>query len=161
MKKIIILFLVLTIVVTGCNSKNNNIKKENNDGETLTFAYKGVDVTPGLEFKSSSIDEEANYIELTSCAFEGNDKVYTYENIEITASQMNGKDTVYSVYFLNDKVATPEGVKIADDKSVMIEKYGEDYEQISNQYKYVKSNVILSFIVENDVIISIEYQYNK
>jgi uncharacterized lipoprotein YehR (DUF1307 family) len=154
---IIPLIMIISLMATGCtkDEKSGNIVED-----TFKFAYKGVDVTPGKEFKSESIDEEASFFELESCAFEGNDKVYTYENMEITASAMNGKDTVYSIYFLNDAVETTEGVKIADEKAKMIEKYGEKYEHINNKYTYVKGNVALSFIVENDVITSIEYTYN-
>ncbi|MDD2435370.1 MAG: hypothetical protein PHO63_03860 [Bacilli bacterium] len=161
MKKIVFPLVVLIMIVTGCGGQTNDINEKTNSENSIAFTYQGVDVTPGLEFKNSSIDEKFSYVELTSCAFEGNDKVYTYENIEIVVSQTKGKDTIYSVYFLNDQVATPEGVKIADDKSVMVETYGENYEQISNEYKYVEGNVVLSFIVENDVIISIEYRYNN
>jgi hypothetical protein len=154
---IIPLILLISLMITGCKKEENKNIVE----DTFKFSYKEVDVTPGKEFKSESINEKASYFELDSCAFEGNDKVYTYENIEVTSSEMNGKNIVYSVYLLNDAVSTPEGVKITDDKEIMIEKYGENYEYINNEYIYIKSNVALSFIVENDTIISIEYIYNS
>jgi hypothetical protein len=100
-------------------------------------------------------------MELSSCAFDGNDKVYTYENMEITVSPLDGKDIVYSVYFLNDRITTKEGVKITDDKETMIETYGENYKNINNKYSYLKGDVLLSFIIENDIIISIEYMYSN
>ena len=55
------------------------------------------------------------------------------------------------------QITTTEGVKISDDKSVMIEKYGENYEQTGNQYVYTSGNVQLAFIVENEFITSITY----
>ena len=40
----------------------------------------------------------------------------------------------------------------------MLEAYGDDYENpVENSYVYTKGDVNLSFIVENDVITSIEY----
>ncbi len=162
MKKNILVFMIpfiilISLFVIGC-TKNKN--KSDNTEDIFTFTYKDVDVTPGKEFNSELINEEAEYLELDSCAFEGNDKVYKYEGIEIIVSPIKGKDTIYSIYFLNDTVQTSEGVKIADEKTIMIEKYGDDYQFINNKYTYAKSNVELSFIIENDVIISIEYTYD-
>ena len=40
----------------------------------------------------------------------------------------------------------------------MIETYGEDYNlSMDNKYTYTRENVELSFIVENNIITSIEY----
>lgn len=155
---IIPLLVFVSLMVVGCT----NTKDKKDDSEsTVIIAYKGIDITPGIEFRSESINEKAEYLELESCAFEGNDKVYKYQSIEITTSAISGKETVYSAYFLNDTIQTIEGVKISDEKALMIEKYGENYEHINNEYKYIKSGVALSFIIENDIIISIEYIYNS
>ena len=159
MKKIIIGLLALAIFTTGCDNETTEVNVETE--ETLAFTYMDVEVTPGVEFINSNMAEDVKYVELPSCAFEGNDRVYTYEDVELTVSSMDGIDTVYSVYFLTDQVETEEGVKLADDKSVMIEAYGEDYVQVNNQYKYLVSNTLLLFIVENDVVTSIEYKYNN
>lgn len=154
MKKKIVLSLLL-ICLCGC-STNEKI------ADTFELSYQEVEIIPGKEFKSSALKaEELNFMELSSCAFDGNDKVYTYENMEITVSPLDGKDIVYSVYFLNDRITTKEGVKITDDKEVMIETYGENYKHINNKYTYSKGDVLLSFIIENDIIISIEYMYSN
>lgn len=154
-----VITLLLLIILVGCTS-NENIKEEIND-EKYKFNYNNIDLTPGTKFDNTSIDEEYEFFELDSCAFEGNDKVYKYENFELTSSSINDVETIYSIYFLNDSIKTIEGVKITDDLSLMIDKYGNSYELINNEYKYTKSNVILSFIVENDIIVSIEYIYNN
>ena len=40
----------------------------------------------------------------------------------------------------------------------MIEKYGENYEiSLETKYTYTRGDVDLSFIIENDIITSIEY----
>jgi hypothetical protein len=138
----------------GENAKTNEAKNDN-----FSVMYEGVEVAPGNAFSRDSINEEADFVELESCAFDGTDKVYTYENVEIMASEMKGVETVYSVYFLNDMVETKEGVKITDEKSKVIDAYGENYEEIGNELAYKKGKVRLSFIVENDIVTSIEYVY--
>ena len=43
----------------------------------------------------------------------------------------------------------------------MLDAYGEDYENsVENSYVYTRGDVNLTFIVENDVITSIEYTLN-
>lgn len=154
MKKKIVLSLLL-ICLCSCSTKEEVV-------ETFELSYQEIEIIPGKDFQSSALkDEELNFTELSSCAFDGNDKVYTYENMEITVSPLDGKDIVYSVYFLNDRITTKEGVKITDDKETMIETYGENYKNINNKYSYLKGEVLLSFIIENDIIISIEYMYSN
>ena len=154
MKKKIVLSLLL-ICLCSCSTKEEVV-------ETFELSYQEIEIIPGKDFQSSALkDEELNFMELSSCAFDGNDKVYTYENMEITVSPLDGKDIVYSIYFLNDRITTKEGVKITDDKETMIETYGENYKNINNKYSYLKGDVLLSFIIENDIIISIEYMYSN
>ena len=88
------------------------------------------------------------------------DKIYTFDNYEIHTYPENSTDKVLSVYFLNDQVSTTEGVKIGDSMDKMVETYGDSYEQLETQYTYTKGLTQLKFIVENDVITSIEYNYN-
>lgn len=131
-KLIILLFLVF---ISGCSTEKKEV-------DTFKLSYQNVEIVPGQEFKSSALkNEELNFVELSSCAFDGNDKVYTYEDMEITASPLKGKDIVYSVYFLNERITTKEGVKITDDKKVMIEKYGNDYKKVNNKYNIIIANI--------------------
>ena len=75
----------------------------------------------------------------------------------MTTYQDGDQEKVYSVYFIDDQIATPEGVKIADDISAMTNAYGENYVQNESQYVYTSGNVELEFLVENDIITSITY----
>ena len=88
------------------------------------------------------------------------DKIYTFDNYEVHTYPENNTDKVLSVYFLNDQISTTEGVKIGDSMDKMVETYGDGYEQLDTQYTYTKGLTQLKFIVENDVITSIEYNYN-
>ena len=66
-----------------------------------------------------------------------------------------------SKYFQDNEeveLETEEGIKISDTVDDMLEAYGDDYENpVENSYVYTKGDVNLTFIVENDVITSIEY----
>lgn len=153
---VVIVVLLLIGIVIACSLKTN--KKENSTSKTFSMIYKGVEVLPGTKFDESQIKEKADFSEIPSCAFSGTDKVYTYEGVEIIVAQIENIDKVYSVYFINDLAQTGEGLKISDNKQKMIETYGEDYNlSMDNKYTYTRENVELSFIVENNIITSIEY----
>ena len=172
MKKVLIVIIAIIVIVAICvgvyfltngsketNSpaKNGVNTAEDNSEKTIKLEYEGKDMTPGAVFSRDIFGEEVTYSEVPSCAGQGTDKVYNYGSYEITAYQDGDQEIIYSVYFIDDQITTTEGVKISDDSSVMLEKYGENYEQTGNQYTYTSGNVELSFIVENDFITSITY----
>ncbi len=119
--------------------------------------FEGKDLTPDAVFTQADFGEPQQFSEIPSCAFEGTDKVYNYGSFEVTTYQDGDQEKVYSVYFIDDQIATPEGVKIADDISAMTNAYGENYVQNESQYVYTSGNVELEFLVENDIITSITY----
>lgn len=159
---IIAIIIIVAVAITPKNeekepstSSNANVEQQN------SITYKNVEIVPGEELKEDEIQEEAACSEIPSCAFEGNDKVYTYEGVEVTTALIDGTHKVYEIYCINDMAQTEEGVKITDSKSVMIEKYGTEYEEeFGNRYTYTRGNVELSFTIENDVITSIVYTLN-
>lgn len=156
---ILIVIVVISIIAVGLIfllNKTGEEKKEEID--TFKMLYQGVDITPGKEFEANKITEQATISEIASCAFDGTDKIYTYENLEIIVANVEGKATIYSIYFINDVPQTPEEVKLSDSKEKMIQKYGEDYKTgLGNKYTYKKGNVEISFTIENEVITGIEY----
>lgn len=155
---IIIAVIVAVVIITNRGNNDNAVESNGAIEETYSIKYEGVEIVPGTEFNPDNISQEAALSEIPSCAFNGTDKVYTYDNVEITVATINGKDTVYSVYFVDDGITTNEGVKITDIRDKMIEQYGTEYkEQLGNRYTYTKGNVELSFNIENDIITGIDY----
>ena len=165
-KKVLILIAIIVVIVIGAviffvtqnSDKVENLNTEVSvEDENFNVSYLGVDVTPGIPYDRNSIPEEGTYSEIPSCAFEGTDNVSTFSHVEITSAQIDGVESVYSVYFLDTEVQTKEGVMISDERSKVIEKYGNDYEEVGNKITYTKGQVQLSFLIENDVVTSIEY----
>lgn len=167
-KGIIFIVIIIFVIIAGIiifnvinNEDEQNVTIDTQAKEGYTVEYDGVNVTPGTKFDENAISEGYDFYEIQSCAFEGNDKVYTYSGIEIDVAEVDGVDTVYYVYFLDTEVETEEGIKISDTLDDMLDAYGEDYENsVENSYVYTRGDVNLTFIVENDVITSIEYTLN-
>ena len=102
---------------------------------------------------------EANYyFEAASCAFNGLDKMYTYSSFELDTYPVEDKDFISMILFKDDSIATAEGISIGDPVDKIIETYGEDAREENGMMVYVKDNMKLCFIIEEESVISIEYQ---
>ncbi len=175
MKKVLIIIVIIAVVIIGgveigvtmqkSKTSSQNAKQEEkveeNIDEGFIFNDGNIKLVPGSVFSKETLGlgDEKNYSEIASCAFEGLDKTYTYENYEITTFPDGDQDKIYTIYLLNDQVQTAEGLKITDEKDKMISTYGEDYKTQGNQYTYTKGKTNLEIIVENDVVTSIQYSY--
>lgn len=153
MKKVLIVLATGILLLTGCSTNEDvSVVKE-----TYVFADSNKEFVIGEEFSKEVYGEPNQYSELQSCAFDGLDKVYTYDHYEVTTYPDGEKERIYSVYIMDDSVSTKEGIKITDTYEKMIEAYGEEFENMGSLYKYTKENSYLKFIVDNGVITSIEY----
>ena len=64
------------------------------------------------------------------------------------------------MYILDDSIKTNEGIAIGNTYQDMINTYGEDFSNEVNLYTYSVGKYNLGFIVQNDIITSIEYSYS-
>ncbi|TAH66551.1 MAG: hypothetical protein EWM47_10015 [Anaerolineaceae bacterium] len=172
------LFIVLTMLLTGCGAKEepidnkenkdnpvedtqNEDKQDNSQKEPAGYAfeyndvsiYMNTDVVPVID----ALGEAQHYFEAESCAFKGLDKTYTYAGFEITTYPLDDKDYISTVYLMDDTVSTPEGVYLGATVDDMIAAYGDNYIESSGSYTYIKDDSKLQFIAVNDEIVSITY----
>lgn len=95
--------------------------------------------------------------EQDSCAYQGKDMVYTYDGFEISTYPVKGKETIASVYFLDDTVATPEGIKIGSKKQDIIDAYGKEYQEEFGVYRYSAGQTELVIYTTNGIVDAVEY----
>ena len=173
MKRIIALLLVcLLLCMTACGKAPENnqdfaftmggnsdkdIAQETRDaeeGEEFYFMAGDVKIVPGMIFDSQAFPTDEVY-EVPSCALEGTDNVYNYGSYEITAFNDGEKEVVYSIFFVETDVTTPEGLANGDDMSKAAELYGE-YTEDGTSWIFTRGSTQLHVIGENDVIVSVE-----
>ncbi|HOB20752.1 MAG TPA: hypothetical protein PK830_09300 [Candidatus Atribacteria bacterium] len=170
MKKIISIMLLLALLVAGCaggaagnnNDNNNGDKNYNGNGKVDGYVFEtggaviamNAEVAPIVE----KLGEPLEYFEAESCAFQGMEKIYTYSGFEIKTYEIDGVDCVLSVTLLDDSVKTKEGIYLSSSLTDVLEAYGDDYTEGFGLYTYTKGNSELSFLVENDEVVSIEYK---
>ncbi len=183
-KHIMIMMVILALMLTACGGSGNadaQMEITRNPKETtaqtepaaevteaagntdsfdgpFVFVTDGVRLVPGVEFDASVLPEPQSVSEVPSCAIEGTDNVYNYGTYEITAFKDSSGELIYSIFLLDANLTTPEGVALGDRLDKVIETYGENYQVNNAEYFYTSEGTILSFIVQNDLIISIEYR---
>lgn len=130
--------------------------------DTLTvpphFAYEGVELVPGAVFDPAALPEADSLYEAPSCAIEGTDNLYNYGSFELTAFDDGSTETIYSIYLMDPAVATTEGLKVSDPASRVTELYGEDYVLDGTAYVYTYEAAVLTVVIQNDTVLSIEYR---
>ncbi|MDI9475374.1 MAG: hypothetical protein WBI21_01575 [Natronincolaceae bacterium] len=171
------LLLVLILLLTGCggkentsgdldNNKNNGMqvdlpKKPEKKEEPKGYVFEYNDTVIAMNEKAAPIleklGEPMEYFEAESCAFEGLDKIYTYSGFELHTYEMKGTDYVASVMFLDDSVSTKKGIYLYCNLDDVLSMYGDDYAKDLGLYTYELDKSKISFLIENDKVVSIEY----
>ena len=169
MKKNLLLALVMLVLMafalTGCSDNNGGDPSGDTDGDVTAekngyaFESNGVEILMFAQAEDvlSALGEENTYFEAESCAFQGMDKIYTYNGFEVRTNEIDQKDYITSVMLIDDTVATPEGVSLFMTKADMVAAYGEDFTEDMGLCTYVKGKSTLSFLIQDDEIVSIEY----
>ncbi len=152
---------------TGANGGESEVADSKNEESSkeeavkgFVFVYQGVTVSIDAQAAPimDALGDPVSYFEAASCAFEGLDKMYTYNSVEIdTYPDEKGVDRISNIILKDDMVETPEGVSLFETKADMIAAYGENYKEENGLLVYEKDGMRLCFILDGDEIISIEY----
>jgi len=145
-------------ILKGANTETaqtETVKYEFKSGETVIAM--GAEAAPAIK----ALGKTAKAVfEAESCAYQGKDKVYTYAGFEMSTYPVNGKECIASVYFLDDSVATPEGIKIGSKARDVVNAYGKEYkkeEQKFGTYSYSTDTAELRIYTTKDVVDGVEY----
>lgn len=145
------------VIKDNDENTGGNVDERAEDG----YVFEVDGITIALNAKASSIleklGEPMDYFEAKSCAFQGLDKIYTYSGFEMHTYEIDGVDHVLAVMFLDDSVSTKEGIYLSSDFDHVLQAYGDEYTQEQNVYTYELGKSKLSFMIEDDEVVSIEY----
>lgn len=150
------------------NSSDNSGEEADNNADAsvdgFVFEAEGVSgtvaLTPDMDMADvlDDLGEAGSYYEAASCAFQGLDKMYTYNHFEVDTYPDGDVDRISAIVLLDDMITTPEGVYVGQSQADMEAAYGTDYEVVAGAYVYTKGNSQLVFVLSGDSIASIEYK---
>ncbi|HBN82426.1 MAG TPA: hypothetical protein DDZ89_01135 [Clostridiales bacterium] len=154
--KIFCILFLLTILFSSCSNTDSFSEKD------LEFTVNNVvfrldqDVAPLLE----TLGDEYETAEAPSCVYDGMDKTFMYDSVEIYTYPLNGKDLIDEIAFIDSTFETKRGISIGDTKEDLIKAYGEDYTDEGGVYRYaVKKGDLDSpciyFTMDQDKVVGI------
>ncbi len=190
MKKMmcVVLAMMLTLGLAACGSEpaettlpgetpaGNQIQPaESQPEETLTGASETEPVNYGYQFAYGdlmigmtmdaaplveALGEPMSYSEEQSCAFDGLHKTYYYGSFYLQTYPDGDKDRVYQVWMVDDSVTTQEGAYIGMTQTEVEAVYGTEGYNGSNAWQIEAGTCILTIILDNGVVTSIQYVAN-
>lgn len=154
-------FVILSAMPTSAAWWNKGaVTAEAETKTAYAFTYKETVINLNQEAAPviKALGGNPKCFEQQSCAYQGMDRIYTYEGFELGTYPVNGKDCISSVYFLDNTVATQEGIKIGSSYEDMVKAYGKDYKEQNGVYRYRLGNSELSIYTTNGTVDAVEYQ---
>lgn len=169
MKKLFAIILAVFIVATFaacCEAKSAGDTGISDGGDTpaatdtkgYAFTFSGVKLYVGEEFNATSLPEAQSVSQTPSCAIDGTDDVYNYGTFELTVFNDGSKGVIYSIYILDANTPTDEGLYLGDDLTHLETIYGIEYVRNGDEVVFQKGESKLIFILQDDIIISIEFR---
>ena len=166
MKKLLILLLALCMVASlaACGEQPGNTNNPGNNNSTprvgFTFTYKGTKIAINDDAAPivAALGTPMSYTEEASCAFDGTSKIYYYGSFYLETYPMDGKDLVFGFWFVDDSIATEEGIYIGATQSQVTNAYGAAAFNGINAYTITKGEDVLTIILEDGAVSSIQYQ---
>lgn len=117
---------------------------------TIAMKQDTAEVLPGL-------GEPKKYTEEESCAFEGLSKTYFFGSFYLETYPDGDTDRVYCVWLVDDSVTTEEGIYIGASYDDVEAAYGAEYYNGKNAFIIRTADCILTIILENNAVTSIQY----
>ena len=130
--------------------------------EEYVFVYGGVTVdmsSPSAD-TVSALGDALSYFESESCAGLGMERYYVFASFQLVTAEYHGEEVIYSVYFLDDTIATKEGAYLGMTTDQVTTIYGSDALITANQYVYTRGSCDLCFIFGDGILQAIEYRAN-
>lgn len=170
MKRMLALILALLLSLTACGGQGGTSGGDEQTGgdsdipapkanSQYVFTYRDCPLPMNAEFAPllEFLGEPESYFEAASCAFDGLDKTYTYAGVEIITYPDGDADYISSVRLLDNSVSTPEGISIGSTVEEVVKAYGEEYQELGQQYAYEDGDALLTILFEDGAAISVEY----
>lgn len=106
-----------------------------------------------------ALGQDYEYFEAPSCASDGLDMFYYYQNITLMANELDGEKVITDIYFKNDTVSTPEGIRINSEYADVVNQYGSDYVLNGTALEYTDQNTVLIVDIKDGKVASVEYKW--
>lgn len=127
--------------------------------EPFALTFNGLKLVPGTTYDASKLPEPNSVYQVPSCAIEGTDNVYSFDELDITAFHDGTQEIIYAIAIFDPNVCTDEGLYLGDDAARVVELYGENYTENGTAMVYIGANTMLTIILQNGYVVDIELSW--
>ncbi len=127
--------------------------------EPFGFTFQGVVLIPGTVYNAAALPAPSSVYQVPSCAIEGTDNVYSFDNVEITAFHDGTQEIIYAIAIFDPNICTDEGLYLGDDAARVVELYGEDYTENGTAMVYTRGNTMLTIILQGGFVADMELRW--
>ncbi len=165
----LLLVLICCIVLTGCEDEGEYVDTDDINSHNSTsgldvaysFLYNGYNIDVGEEWSdiSSKLGEYNSSFVAESCAYQGTDRYYYYDNFEVMTSEIDGKELLTDIYIEKENVIAAEGVYVGMSLADVAKNMGPADKTTDTSYVYYGGRVNIQINARDDKVISIEYYF--
>ncbi len=153
-KQVVTFIIVVIILVIFIPRNSLNKPKEKRVEITQYYlTYNNTDIKLNTDFNNYRVVFEP-YNEYRESE-DGN--IYYYDKFQIETYYLDNVERIKSIMFTSENIYTNEGIGLGDPEKYITQTYNQPTMYRNNVYYYELNNTSLSFIVDNNKIISIEY----
>ena len=153
----IITFIIVIIILVIFIPRNAFKSQEKRIEITQYYlTYNNIDIKLNTDF-SNYIATLDSYNDSRESDSNTPGSIYYYDKFQIETYYDGNIERVKSILFTSEDIYTNEGLGIGDSEKYIIQTYNQPTRYNNNIYYYELNDTSISFIVENNKIISIEY----
>ena len=150
----------LTVSLSGCSGSSTSADASFSDSDlVLNIGGDSYTCAVGIDTVTGALGEDYEYAEGLSCAYDGLDKTYTYEDATFYTNPLEEGDIVTEIYTQSPQVTTSKGLAVGATRQQVEAAYGpptqEDgytlYYRVSEQ----AGEPALCFDLEGDTVYAI------
>lgn len=146
-------------LISGGETIMQSVEESTSSTETSGYSivYEGVSMAPGMEATQiiEALGDDYELSEGASCAYQGMDKVYTYDNLIIYTYEIDEGEFVSIVEATGETCNTNASIHIGSLKDEVIEAYGEPQESTDAGLGYTQDGIEIQFFLTGSEVTDI------
>lgn len=170
MRKLKSVILLGTLAIASCymlcsceeEGGYESVSSVNEESEIgFSFFYNGYNIDIGAKWKDvqGKLGDYNSTFVAESCAYQGTDRYYYYDNFEIMTSEIDGKELVTDIFIEKENVEAVNGVCVGMGLSDVAKNMGPADKTTENGLVYYGGNVNVQINTRDDKVVSVEYYY--
>ena len=160
----LVLAFATVLCFVGCKEEGDYEEVGTTGSESQTnieFIYNGKSVSIGEKWTSAKdkLGEFNSTFVAESCAYQGTDRYYYFEDFEVMTSEIDGVELLTDIFIEKENVVAVNDVCVGMSLADMAMKMGPADKTTENNYIYYGNKVNVQINTRDNKVISIEYYY--